>query len=143
MNDRQSEWKKPLGFFYAFFDHSQTCPAKLLKRDSLLLVVCGRTSAPAPNSATRSRSGASIGRCITSTGSSTSLRTRWSMRLWTSRTAVARAVPGDRAHTARCGSGSGACCAGATTAHAWSRDNHPRRQGKGFSLSGKWTSAIL
>ena len=98
---------------------------------------CGRTSAHAPNSATRSRSGASIGRCITSTGSSTSLRTRWSMRLWTSRTAVARAVPGDRAHAARCGSGSGACCAGATTAHAWSRDNHPRRQGGGLFLEWK------
>ena len=104
---------------------------------------CGRTSAHAPKSATRLRSGAFTGRCITSTGSSTSLRTHWSMRLWTSRTAVARAVPGDRAHTACCGSGSGACCAGATTAHAWSRDTYLRRQGGGFSLRGKWTSAIL
>ena len=68
---------------------------------------CGRTSAHAPKSATRLRSGAFTGRCITSTGSTTSLRTLWSMRRWTSRTAAAPVVPGDRAHTARCSRGSG------------------------------------
>ena len=88
---------------------------------------CGRTSAHAPKSATLLRSAAFTGRYITSTGSTTSLRTLWSMRRWTSRTAVARVVPGDRAHTARCSSGSGACRAGATTARAWSRAHPPRR----------------
>ena len=34
------------------------------------------------------------------------------MKRWTSRTAVVRVVPGDRAHTARCSNGSGACRAG-------------------------------
>ena len=149
--------------------------------------LCGRTSAHAPNSATRSRSGAFIGRCTTSTGSTTSLLTLWSMKRWTSRTAVARVVPGDRAHTARCSNGPGACRAGrmvrvAVAARAvfqfprlwsaafqiqrfwnaaarlgsvmagarrslprtsWSRAYPPRRQGGGFCLSEKWTSAIL
>ena len=109
------------------------------------------------------------------------------MKRWTSRTAVVRVVPGDRAHTARCSNGSGACRAGrmvrvdvaaravfqfqrlwsaafqiqrfwnaaATLGSdmagagrslprtSWSRAYPPRRQGGGFSLSEKWTSAIL
>ena len=87
---------------------------------------CGRTSAHAPNSATRSRSGAFTGRCITFTESTMSLRTLWSMRRWTSRTAVAPVVPGDRAHTARCSRGSGSVGEDVTK-------RFPR---------GKWNSAI-
>ena len=34
------------------------------------------------------------------------------MKRWTFRTAVARVVPGDRAHTSRCSNGPGACRAG-------------------------------